>query len=157
MKYPGSFFTRQLTRVAAGAGLVAPLALAGCAGVSDSREPSAAFTVPISVQEAYDRAMVQANYCLLSDDSAPIESEMAPDGQWAHIQLPMRFTGTVTARVDMKALAPEETEVEVRMWNVSIWDQTAADAMEAAIRFGVPGCINYFPGTQPRLDSRSRK
>lgn len=132
------------------------LTLAGCAGVSSNQAPSVQFNVPLTVEQVFERAMAQTKYCLATDDSASIVSKMADDKRSAQIQVLLRFSRILAAEIDMQALNAHSTQVDVLMWGASIWDQTAADAMQAAIQFGVPSCINYFPGPSPSPQSNQR-
>lgn len=124
------------------------LALAGCAGVKPGQSPSTQFTVPIPINQAYDRALAQARYCLVTDARLPTAGGISADGGSAQVQVLADFRRTVAAQVDMKALGPQSTQVVVMMWGINVWDATAVDAMQAAIEFGVPSCTNYFPSVQ---------
>lgn len=139
------------------ASCLAVVTLAGCSGATSSNAPSTSFTVPIPLQQAYDRAMAQTNYCLMSDDNAPITAQISPDAQRAQIQVLMRFTNTVAAEMGFQARGADSTVVDVRMWGINIWNRTAVDAMEAAIRFGVPSCVNYFPGKSASAETAAKK
>lgn len=135
-------FKSSLIRVT---GLLCVLALAGCAGITPGKSPSVEFTVPLTVKQTYDRAMAQTQYCLVTNDQFPVKADIAADGQQAQIEVLMTFTSEVMARVNMQAQSASSTRVNVQMWGESVWDQSAVDAMQAAIQFGVPSCTNYFP------------
>lgn len=150
------FLKHSLVRVT---GLVGALALAGCVGIKPGESPSSQFTVPLTVKQTYDRAMAQTEYCLVTNDDFPVKADIAPDGQQAQIKVLMTFTSQILARVDMQALSANSTRVDVQMWGESVWDQSAVDAMQAAIEFGVPSCTNYFPssGTKRQTVIRQRR
>ncbi len=127
------------------ASIVSVLVLAGCSGIEPGKSPSTQFTVPLTLQETYDRAMAQTRYCLITEDRLPSSGTVQASGQSAQIQVMLKLTRTVVAQVDMKSLNAQSTQVDVQMWGANVWDQTAADAMRAAIEYGVPSCTNYFP------------
>lgn len=129
-------------------GLICALALAGCAGIKPGESPSSQFTVPLTVKQTYDRAMAQTQYCLVTNDNFPVKADIMADGQQAQIEVLMTFTSEVMARVDMQALSANSTRVDVQMWGENVWNQSAVDAMQAAIQFGVPSCTNYFPSPE---------
>jgi len=136
------------------ASIMVALTLAGCSGIEPGKSPTTQFTVPLTLQETYNRAMAQTEYCLVTKDNLPISGSVAASGQSAQIQVMLQFVRTVVARVDMKSLSAQSTQVDVLMWGVDVWDQTAADAMRAAIEFGVPSCTNYFPTTKSERKKR---
>jgi len=130
------------------------LMMAGCAGVVVGKTPSTAFDVPINVQTAYDRTIAQAKYCLLTKDNFPLTAQISPDRQSANVNVRMSVTGTLLAEIELNAIGPDKTNVSISMWGVDIWDQSAIDAMKAAIQFGVSSCTDYFPTTQPPKRNR---
>lgn len=130
------------------------LVMAGCAGVVVGKTPSTTFDVPISVETAYDRTVAQAKYCLLTKDNFPLTAQISPDRQSANVNVRMSVTGTLLAEIELSALGTEQTKVLISMWGVDIWDQSAIDAMKAAIQFGVPSCTDYFPTPQPPKRNR---
>jgi hypothetical protein len=134
--------------------LASVVVIAGCAGAIVGKTPSAQFDVPIDVQTAYDRTIAQAKYCLVTKDNFPLTAQISPDRQTANVTVRMSMTGTLLADIKMRAIDAQRTNVLVNMWGVDVWDQTAVDAMKAAIEFGVPSCINYFPTTPPPKRSR---
>ena len=136
------------------AGIASALALAGCSGIEPGKSPSTQFTVPLTLQDTYDRAMAQTRYCLVTEDRLPTSGGVAANGQSAQIQVLLQLTRAVVAQVDMKALNAQSTQVDVLMWGVNVWDQTAADAMRAAIEYGVPSCTNYFPTSKSERKKR---
>ena len=136
------------------ASIMVALTLAGCSGIEPGKSPTTQFTVPLTLQETYNRAMAQTEYCLVTKDDLPISGSVAASGQSAQIQVMLQFVHTVVARVDMKSLSAQSTQVDVLMWGVDVWDQTAADAMRAAIEFGVPSCTNYFPSKKSERKKR---
>ena len=125
------------------------LVLAGCTGAVIGQTPSSQFDVSIPLNVAYERALAQTKYCLVTDDNFPMMAQIADDQQTASINVRMSLTGTQLANIAMRSLEPEKTRVTVNMWGVEVWDQTAIDAMQAAIEFGVTSCINYFPTASP--------
>ena len=138
----------NLTRFATLVLLVAlVLLLAGCKGIDPGKSPSASFAVDIPVKTAFDRAVAQTKFCLVTEDRFPMTAEIAPDGQSAFVRVNMTMAGTLLSDVRIAALPGERSQVDVQMWGVNVWDMTAVDAMKAAIEFGVPSCVNYFPST----------
>jgi len=125
------------------------LCLSGCVGIKPGESPSVQFSVDIPLKEAYQRAMEQTQYCLVTHDKFPVISSMDPDEKQAQIQVVLDFRSAVVAQVDMRALGKERTEVDVIMSGVNVWNSTAVRAMQAAIQFGVPSCIDYFPNAEP--------
>lgn len=121
------------------------LVLVGCKGAVVGQTPTARFDVPITLEVAYKRALAQTNYCLVTSDNFPVTAQIADDQQSARINVRMSMTGTQLANMSLRAIEPNKTNVLVNMWGVDVWDQTAVDAMQAAIEFGVTSCINYFP------------
>jgi hypothetical protein len=130
------------------------LVLSGCAGVVVGKTPSTTFDVPINVQTAYDRTIVQAKYCLLTKDNFPLTAQISPDQQSANVNVRMSVSGTLLAEIELNAIGAEKTNVLISMWGVDIWDQAAINAMKAAIQFGVPSCTDYFPTTPPPKRNR---
>jgi hypothetical protein len=130
------------------------LVIVGCTGAVVGKTPSATFDVPIGIQTAYERTIAQAKYCLVTKDDFPLTAQMSPDQQSANVSVRMSMTGTLLADIKLRALDAERTNVMVNMWGVDVWDQTAVNAMKAAIEFGVPSCIDYFPTTPPARRSR---
>ena len=137
------------TKVYRWCGIAATVMLVGCVGIKPGESPSTQFTVPLTLKETYARAMVQTDYCLVTDDKFPVVADMSADGQTAQIKVLFDFRSAVVAQIDMVAKAPQSTQVDVVMWGVNVWDNSAVQAMKAAIEFGVPSCINYFPNAQP--------
>ncbi|MFO7746817.1 MAG: hypothetical protein R6V42_03305 [Orrella sp.] len=131
------------------------IALAGCTGAVVGETPSAEFVVPISLEEAYERALAQTNYCLVTEDKFPVTAKIADDQKSANITVRMSMSGTRLADMSMQAIDTKKTDVLVNMWGVNVWDQTAVDAMKAAIEFGVTSCTNYFP-TSPTPSQKRR-
>lgn len=123
--------------------------LVGCTGAVVGQTPSAKFEVPVPIQVAYDRALAQTKYCLVTEDEFPVTAKVANDQQTANITVRMSISGTRLADMSMQAVDASKTNVLVNMWGVNVWDQAAVDAMKAAIEFGVPSCTNYFPTTPP--------
>ena len=129
--------------------------LAACKGINPATSPSGSFEVDADVRTAFDRAVEQAEYCLVTKDRFPITAQIAPDGQSALVRVNMTMTDTLLAEVRIQAISAQRSRVDVLMWGVDVWDMTAVDAMKAAIEFGVPGCVNYFPTVQ-QPPARSR-
>ena len=117
----------------------------GCAGVNPSTSPSSEFVVQVPVETAYNRAIAQSQYCLVTVDRFPLTAFLATDKQSASVRINMTLTGTLLSDVGIRAEGPDRSRVVVRMWGVDVWDSTAVSAMQAAIEFGVPSCTNYFP------------
>lgn len=128
--------------------------IAGCTGAVIGQSPSVQFDVPIGIQTAYERTIEQTKQCLVTEDNFPMTAEMSPDRQSAGVRVRMSMTGTLLADIKMRALDANQTNVLVTMWGLNVWDQSAVDAMKAAIEFGVPSCIDYFPTTPPPRRSR---
>lgn len=131
------------------------IALAGCTGAVVGKTPSAEFVVPISLEEVYERALAQTKYCLVTEDEFPVTAKIADDQKSANITVRMSMSGTRLADMSMQTIDAKKTDVLVNMWGVNVWDQTAVDAMKAAIEFGVTSCTNYFP-TSPALGQKRR-
>lgn len=129
--------------------VIASVALAGCTGIVPGKSPSASFAVDVPVKTAFDRAVAQTEYCLVTEDRFPMTAEIAADGQSAFVRVNMTMAGTLLSDVRITALPGERSQVDVQMWGVNVWDMTAVDAMKAAIEFGVPSCVNYFPSATP--------
>ena len=128
------------------AGLGAVFLLAGCAGINPATSPAKTFEVEVPVKTAYERALAQSKMCLVTKDNFPITSEVQDDGSFAFVRVNMNMTDTLLSNVRIVATSPSRSRVSVQMWGVDVWNMTAVDAMQAAIEFGVPSCVNYFPG-----------
>ncbi len=129
---------------------VLAVALVGCKGIVPGQSPSRTFEVDISVKTAFERAIAQTQYCLVTEDRFPMTAEMTPDERSAFVRVNMNLAGTLLSEVRISALSPQRSQVDVLMWGVNVWDMTAVDAMQAAIEFGVPSCVNYFPTATPK-------
>lgn len=125
--------------------LTLTLALAGCSGINPVTSPSKTFEVPVSVKAAYERALEQSKMCLVTKDDFPLTSDINADESFAFVRVNMNLSGTLLSNVRIVAQSPTRSRVGVQMWGVDVWDMTAVDAMQAAIEFGVPSCVNYFP------------
>jgi hypothetical protein len=146
-----SFFIRAFAALCL---LGLAFALAGCQGVAPGRSPSEAFSVGVPLKTAYDRALAQTNYCLVTEDRMPVQTSLSPDMQSGSIKVLMKLTNAVIAQTDLRAIDSNNTQVTVTMWGLNIWDAGAVSAMRAAIEFGVVSCTNYFP-SQPTRRTRS--
>lgn len=137
----------QLTRTLAwGVVLIALMSLlAACKGIDPAKSPSKTFEVDVPVKTAYERAIAQSKMCLVTEDRFPLTSAISPDEKFATVRVNMSMTDTLLASVRIVAESATRSRVSVQMWGVDVWDMTAVDAMQAAIEFGVPSCINYFP------------
>jgi hypothetical protein len=124
------------------------LVLVACKGIDPATAPSRSFEVDLDVRTAFDRAVEQSEYCLVTDDRFPITAQIDPNAQSAFVRVNMTLSGTLLSDVRIQAITPERSRIDILMWGVDIWDMTAVDAMQAAIQFGVPACINYFPTVQ---------
>ncbi len=131
------------------------LTLAACKGINPASSPSRSFEVDLDVRTAFDRAVQQSEFCLVTKDRFPITAQIAPDGQSALVRVNMTLTDTLLSEVRIQALSAQRSRVDVLMWGVDVWDMTAVDAMKAAIEFGVPSCVNYFP-TEQQPPARNR-
>ena len=127
------------------AGIGCALLLAGCSGINPSTSPAKTFEVDVPVKRAYERALAQSKMCLVTKDNFPITSEVQEDGSFAFVRVNMNMTDTLLSNVRIVAKSPSRSRVSVQMWGVDVWNTTAIDAMQAAIEFGVPSCVNYFP------------
>ena len=123
----------------------AALLLVGCSGINPATSPSKTFEVDVPVKTAYERTLAQSKLCLVTKDDFPITSEINDDGSFAFVRVNMNMTDTLLSNVRIVAQSPSRSRVSVQMWGVDVWDMTAIDAMQAAIEFGVPSCVNYFP------------
>lgn len=132
------FFSR-LAVVAIALGLVA------CKGIDPGKSPAKTFEVSVPVKTAYERAIAQSEMCLVTEDRFPLASQLDPDNKFAFVRVNMSMTDTLLSNVRVVAESTNKSRVTVQMWGVAPWDMTAVDAMQAAIEFGVPSCINYFP------------
>jgi hypothetical protein len=147
--------TRRLLTGVAGA--LCCLFLVACSGIKPGKSPWKEFVVDAPVKTAYERAIDQTKQCLISNDPVPITNPekmpmttyLAADERSASIKVNMILTGTLLVNIQITALEGDRSRVLVEMWGVNIWDMQAIDAMEAAIKFGVPSCINYFPSATP--------
>ena len=127
------------------AGVGCALVLAGCSGINPATSPAKTFEVDVPVKAAYERALAQSKMCLVTKDNFPITSELQEDGSFAFVRVNMNMTDTLLSNVRIVAKSPSRSRVSVQMWGVDVWNMTAVDAMQAAIEFGVPSCVNYFP------------
>ncbi len=120
-------------------------ALTGCAGINPAKSPAKTFEVDVPVKVAYERAIEQSEMCLVTEDDFPLTSEINADESFAFVRVNMNVSGTLLSNVRIVAQSPSRSRVSVQMWGVNVWNMTAIDAMQAAIEFGVPSCVNYFP------------
>lgn len=125
--------------------LALTLVVSACQGVKPGKTPWKEFVVNVPVKTAYERALEQAKFCLVTQDRMPLSSRLATDGKSAFVRVTMRMTETLLADVKIRAFEGNKSIVLVEMWGVDVWNTTAIDAMQAAIEFGVPSCVNYFP------------
>ncbi|HEY7804243.1 MAG TPA: hypothetical protein VIC30_07395 [Orrella sp.] len=123
------------------------LLLAGCAGVNSDSSPAQTFEVDVPVKTAYERALAQTKMCLVTKDDFPLTSQIDADEAFAFVRVNMTLTDKLLSNVRIVAQSPSRSRVSVQMWGVDVWDMSAVDAMQAAIEFGVPSCVNYFPST----------
>lgn len=130
--------------------LVATVGLAACKGIDPGKSPSKTFEVNVPVKTAYERAVAQSEMCLVTEDRFPLTSQLDPDNQFAFVRVNMSMTDTLLSNVRIVAQSPQTSRVSIQMWGVDPWNMTAVDAMQAAIEFGVPSCINYFPSQTPK-------
>lgn len=119
--------------------------LISCAGIDPAKSPSKTFVVDIPVKTAYERAVAQSKMCLVTEDRFPLTSQIDPDEKFAFVRVNMSMTDTLLSNVRIVAESAAKSRVSVQMWGVDVWNMTAVDAMQAAIEFGVPSCVNYFP------------
>lgn len=119
--------------------------LASCKGIDPAKSPSKTFEVDVPVKTAYERAIAQSEMCLVTQDRFPLTAQIDPDQQFAFVRVNMTMTDTLLSNVRIVAQSPTKSRVSVQMWGVDVWSMTAVDAMQAAIEFGVPSCVNYFP------------
>lgn len=124
--------------------------LAACKGIDPAKSPSKAFEVDVPVKTAYERAIAQSEMCLVTQDRFPLTSQIDPDEKFAFVRVNMAMTDTLLSNVRIVAESATRSRVSVQMWGVDVWNMTAVDAMQAAIEFGVPSCINYFPSQTPK-------
>lgn len=124
--------------------------LVACKGIDPAKSPSKTFEVDMPVKTAYERAIAQTKMCLVTADRFPMTAQIDPDEQFAFVRVNMTLTDTLLSNVRIVAVSPEKSRVSVQMWGVDVWDMTAVDAMQAAIEFGVPSCVNYFPSVTPK-------
>lgn len=140
--------TQQIGRARHGlAMMVTALAVvaAGCAGINPATSPATTFEVNVPLKAVYERALEQSKMCLVTKDRFPITSQIDADESFAFVRVNMNVSGTLLSNVRIVAQSPSRSRVSVQMWGVDVWDMTAVDAMQAAIEFGVPSCVNYFP------------
>ena len=141
-------------------GLIAMLAavwsLSACQGVKPGKTPWKEFVVDIPVKTVYERALEQAKFCLVTKDRLPLSSQLAADGKSAFVRVNMRLADTLLADVRIRTFESNKSIVLVEMWGVDIWNTTAIDAMQAAIEFGVPSCVNYFPTQTSETNPKKR-
>jgi hypothetical protein len=148
MTVSGSCMTFSLAR---GSALLAlSTMLMACAGIESGKSPGKSFEVDIPVETAYERAIEQTKMCLVTVDRFPMTAEIAADKQTAFVRVNMSMTNTLLSDVRISAESTDRSRVRVQMWGVDVWDMTAVDAMQAAIEFGVPSCVNYFPTNTPK-------
>ena len=134
---------RSISRGLLGVGVA--LLLAGCAGGTSNNSPAKTFEVDVPVKIAYERALAQTKMCLVTKDDFPLTSQIDADEAFAFVRVNMTMTDTLLSNVRIVAQSPARSRVSVQMWGVDVWDMSAVDAMQAAIEFGVPSCVNYFP------------
>jgi hypothetical protein len=143
MRFTHIFCPRLLSRAVVFTGLLS--LLAACQGIDPGKSPSKTFEVDVPVKTAYERAIAQSKMCLVTEDRFPLTSQIDSDEKFAVVRVNMVATDTLVSNVRIVAESPTKSRVSVQMWGVNVWDMTAVDAMQAAIEFGVPSCINYFP------------
>lgn len=148
----GVFFKQPVSKRSVHlAALLSIALLTGCAiGIKPGQSPSAQMTVPFDVQTVYDRALAQTRYCLVTEDNFPVKASLSSDRRSGQIEVLMSFTHSVLSKVEMQAVTNSSTRVDIQMWGENVWDQTAIDAMKAAIEFGTPSCVNYFPDPESK-------
>ena len=139
---------RSISRGLLGVGVA--LLLAGCAGINSAKSPAQTFEVDVPVKTAYERALAQTKMCLVTKDDFPLTSQIDADEAFAFVRVNMTMTDTLLSNVRIVAQSPSRSRVSVQMWGVDVWDMSAVDAMQAAIEFGVPSCVNYFPSAPNR-------
>ena len=132
------------------------LLLVACKGIDPGKSPSKTFEVNVPVKTAYERVLAQSKMCLITEDRFPITSELNADEQFAFVRVNMKITGTLLSNVRIVAQSPTKSRINVQMWGVDVWDMTAVDAMQAAVEFGVPSCVNYFPSQESLSPNRAR-
>lgn len=130
--------------------LAAALVLVACKGIDPAKSPGKTFEVNVPVKTAYERAIAQSEMCLVTEDRFPMTTQLDPAGQFALVRVNMSMTNTLLSNVRIVAQSPSQSRVSIQMWGVDPWNMTAVDAMQAAIEFGVPSCINYFPSQAER-------
>lgn len=127
--------------------------ISACKGIDPSKSPAKTFDVDVSVKTAYERAIAQSEMCLVTQDRFPLTSQIDPDEKFALVRVNMSMTDTLLSSVRIVADSATTSRVSVQMWGVDPWNMTAVDAMQAAIEFGVPSCINYFPSQSTKKRS----
>lgn len=130
--------------------MVGAVLLAACKGIDPAKSPSKSFEVNVPVKSAYERAIAQSEMCLVTEDRFPMTTQIDPNEQFALVRVNMSMTDTLLSNVRIVAISPSRSRVNVQMWGVDPWNTTAVDAMQAAIEFGVPSCVNYFPTQTPK-------
>lgn len=154
MKSSGAHFFRQSLRW-----LVVTFmfgTLVACTGIKPGKSPWKEFVVDVPVKTAYERAIEQTKYCLVTKDRLPLTTGIAADQKSAFVKLNLQMAKTLVVDIKIKATPDNRSLVLVEMWGVDIWNATAIDAMQAAIQFGVPSCVNYFPTQDSQSNPKKR-
>lgn len=122
--------------------------LAGCSSFGPKTQPTKTFEVNVPLKQVYERTLEQTKMCLVTRDNFPITSQIDAAQSFAFVRVNMTFTDRVLSNVRIIEQGPSRSRVTVQMWGVDVWNMTAVDAMQAAIEFGVPSCVNYFPSKE---------
>lgn len=139
-------YLRMASRlVGLGALMATASLLVACKGIDPAKSPGKTFEVDVPVKTAYERAIAQSKMCLVTEDRFPMTTQLDSAGEFALVRVNMSMTDTLLSNVRIVAAAPSRSRVSIQMWGVDPWNMTAVDAMQAAIEFGVPSCVNYFP------------
>jgi len=128
------------------------LALSACSvGIGAGNDsPTARFQVPVSYQEAYRRAVAQAEECLRGAGNYQVRGSVNEPGGSARMYVQAPVTDARMVQVDVQSLEPRRADVTVTMWGRNIWDERAVRAMRQAIEFGYASCWPSMPVKEGR-------
>jgi hypothetical protein len=123
--------------------------LAGCTvGISGGDSPRDHFTADVNYQRALRSAEEQARTCLLGNDAYQVQATDDKASRSGVVRVNAPFTPNDMARVDIKALGENRSDVTVVMWGRNLWNRAAVDAMHDAIVYSVPSCTSFMPSSR---------
>jgi|HigsolmetaGSP11D_1036233.scaffolds.fasta_scaffold01966_7 hypothetical protein len=118
------------------------LALSACSvGIGpQGASPTTRLQVPVSYQEAYRRAVAQAEECLRGPGNYEVRGNVYEAERRARMYVQAPVTDARMAQVDVQAVGEDRSDVTVTMWGRNTWNDRALLAMRQAIEFGYTSC-----------------